>query len=119
MFLELGHTKLQVYTITKKFVSDCYKATAKFPNDEKYSLISQIRRAAISVHLNLAEGSSRKSEVERKRFYEISRSSIIEVDAGFDLAGELGYCNSEDLLDLKESMINCFKYITGLINANK
>lgn len=62
MFLALGHTKLDVYIITRQFVNDCYKTVTKFPSEEKYILTQQIKRAALSVHLNVAEGSSRKSE---------------------------------------------------------
>ncbi len=81
MFLKLNHQSLDVYTFSKKFVLECYKLTKHFPSDEKFGMISQIRRAGLSVHLNIAEGASRKSEVERKRFYEISRGSIVEIDA--------------------------------------
>ncbi len=52
-------------------------------------MVSQIRRAALSVHLNIAEGASGKSEVERKRYFEISRGSIIEIDTALDIAFEL------------------------------
>ncbi|MBK6731297.1 MAG: four helix bundle protein [Bacteroidetes bacterium] len=118
MFLELNHRNLDAYKFTRKFVSDCYKLTSHFPPEERYHLTSQIRRAAISVHLNLSEGSSRKSLAERKRFFEISRSSIIEIDAGLDLAMDLGYFNPDNFGDFKESIINCFKYLKGLINSS-
>ena len=65
MFLQLGHTKLHVYQFSQQLTLECYKLTKRFPPDEKFGLISQIRRAAVSVHLNLAEGSSRKSLKER------------------------------------------------------
>jgi four helix bundle protein len=71
----------------------------------------------LSVHLNIAEGASRKSEVEGKRYYEISRGSIIEIDAAIDIANELGYLNNFGLNKLGESMIKCFKLLSGLINA--
>ena len=51
----------------------------------KFAMCFQIRRVALSVHLNIAEGASRKSETERKRFYEISRGSLIEIDTILDL----------------------------------
>ena len=52
-----------------------------FRQEEKFGLVQQIRRAALSAHLNLAEGFSRKSEAERRRFFGISRGSLIEIDA--------------------------------------
>ncbi len=118
MFLQLGYSKLDAYAIARQFVKDCYIAVKNFPVDEKYILVQQIKRAALSVHLNIAEGSSRKSEVERKRFYEISRGSVIEVDAALDMAADLGCCSADELQALGDSLVKCFKYITGLINAN-
>ena len=78
-------------------------------------MISQLRRAALSVHLNIAEGSSRKSQIERKRFYEISRGSIVEIDAALDIAQELSYLDDIDLSLLQESIIQTFKLLSGLI----
>jgi four helix bundle protein len=80
-------------------------------------MISQIRRAALSVHLNIAEGASRKSESERKRFYEIARGSVIEIDAALDIAKDLEYLNNLELIKLGDSMIRCFKILTALINV--
>jgi four helix bundle protein len=117
MFLTLGHTKLDIYTITRQFVKECYAAVLIFPSEEKYILIQQIKRAALSVHLNVAEGSSRKSEIERKRFYEIARGSVIEIDAAFDIAADLGYCTTENLQSAGELLVKCFKYLSGLINS--
>ena len=66
MFLELSHTKLDIFKVSKSFVLNCYRETKTFPPE-------QIRRAALSIHLNIAEGCSRKSAAERKRFYEVAR----------------------------------------------
>ena len=55
MFLELAHTKLDVFQVTKTFVLSCYRETKSFPTEEKFGMISQIRRAALSVHLIVAE----------------------------------------------------------------
>ena len=56
MFLQLNHTNLEVYKAARLLVKECYKITARLPPEERFSLIPQIRRAAISVKLNLAEG---------------------------------------------------------------
>jgi len=115
MFLTLNHQKLEVYTSSKQFVLECYKLTKSLPAEEKFAMISQIRRAALSVHLNIAEGSSRKSEAERKRYYEIARSSVIEIDAALDISNDLGYLNTIATDNLGQAMITCFKLLTGLI----
>ncbi len=87
------------------------------PLDEKFAMMQQIKRAALSVHLNIAEGSSRKSGIERKRFYEISRGSIIEVDAAIDIADDLNYLEKFDPSALGTEMVEVFKLVSGLINA--
>lgn len=115
MFLELAHTKLDVFSISKTFVLACYKETKTFPSDEKFGIISQIRRAALSVHLNIAEGCSRKSQAERKRFFEIARGSVIEVDSAFDIAVELNYTTKERLIELGDYLKRCFQMISKMI----
>jgi four helix bundle protein len=56
MFLELCHTKPDVFAVSKQFVLSCHKETQSFPSEERFGMNSQIRRAAPSVHLNVAEG---------------------------------------------------------------
>jgi four helix bundle protein len=116
MFLTLNHQKPDLYAISKSFVFECYKITKSFPIEEKFGMISQIRRTALSVHLNIAEGASRKSGQERKRYYEIARGSVIEIDAALDLAKELEYLNNLELNKLGDSMVRSFKILTSLID---
>ncbi len=71
----------------------------------------------MSVHLNIAEGSSRKSEAERKRYYEISRGSVIEIDAALDIANDLNYLTNFNSEKLGESMIKSFKMLSGMIES--
>src|SRR6476661_5904710 len=115
MFLELSHTKLDIFKVSKSFVLNCYRETKTFPPEEKFGIVQQIRRAALSVHLNIAEGCSRKSLAERKRFFEISRGSVIETDTAFDIAMALGYCSKEQLQFLGETLIKTFKLLCGLV----
>jgi len=68
MFLQLAHKKLNVYQFSQALALECYKVTRQFLNDEKFAMVQQIRRAALSVHLNLAEGSSRKITGRKKSF---------------------------------------------------
>jgi four helix bundle protein len=115
MFLTLAHTKLDVYQASRSLALACYKATRQFPSDERFGMVQQIRRAALSVHLNLAEGCSRKSPVERRRYFEVSRGSIVEIDACLDLAVELNYVNFDDLQATGESIVKTFKMLCGMI----
>lgn len=117
MFLILNHQKLDAYKASRKLTAECYRFTKSLPIEEKFSLVSQIRRAALSVHLNIAEGSSRYSKIERKRFYEIARGSLIEIDAAFDIAEDLGYFDDYSKTALEKSMKDSFGLTTGLINS--
>ena len=115
MFLQLAHTKLNVYQFTQDLVLECYKLTKQFPQEEKFALVQQLRRAAISVHLNLAEGCSRKSKTERKRFFEISRGSVIEIDSAIGIAFKLKYVTEEELSVLGSLIVSTFKLLSGMI----
>ena len=79
-------------------------------------MVQQIRRAALSVHLNVAEGFSRKSAAERKRYFEIARGSVIEIDTAIHIAVDLNYCLLENLHELGESIVKTFKQLSGLIS---
>jgi four helix bundle protein len=118
MYLNLNHQKLGIYSVSREFVIECYKLTRSLPTDEKFGMVNQIRRAALSVHLNIAEGASRRSNAERRRYFEIARGSVIEIDAALDIAGDLGYLKNIDLTKLSISLINCFKLLSGLIKSN-
>ena len=80
-------------------------------------MISQIRRAALSVHLKIAKGASRKSEAERKRYYEIARGYIIEINAALDIANDLEFSNNKNLSTIGEPMVRSFKMLTGIIQS--
>jgi len=109
MFLQLAHTRLDIFTASGTLALECYKITKSFPNDEKYAMVQQIRRAALSVHLNIAEGCSRKSQAGRKRYFEIARGSVIEIDTAIDIASELKYCSPDQLQNLGNWIIKTFK----------
>ena len=97
-------------------MSECYLMTKSFPSDEKFGMVTQIRRAAVSVHLNMSEGFSRKSSAERKRYFEIARGSLIEVDAAIDIANDLKYITL-NIEKLGQLMVRYFKLLCGLIQS--
>jgi four helix bundle protein len=101
--------------MAKSFTLECYRFTKNLPSEEKFNMTQQVRRASLSVYLNIAEGCSRKSVAERKRFFEISRGSIIEIDAVLDLAIELNYNKKENLQSLGKYMERTFSMLTKMI----
>ncbi len=119
MFLKLNHQKLGIYSVSRQFVLECYKLSNNLPAEERFGMITQIRRAALSVHLNIAKTASRKSEVKRKRYFEIARGSVIEIDTALDIANDLNYIIEVQTTALGELMILCFKLLTGLLNSKK
>jgi four helix bundle protein len=115
MFLQLNHQKLDVYQSARTFCKECYKVSKIFPPEERFNMVQQVRRAALSVVLNLAEGCSRKSEAERKRYFEISRGSIIEIDAALDMANDLEYLDNYNHQPLNEATNRTFSMLSKLI----
>ena len=115
MFLELAHNHLDISKVSKQFLLNCYRCTSKFPIDEKFALTQQIRRAALSVHLNISEGCSRRSLAERKRFFEIARGSLIEVDTAFDIAMELNYISLPEIRIIGELLLRSFQMLSKMI----
>jgi len=82
-------------------------------------MVQQIRRAALSVHLNIAEGASRKSEVERKRYFEIARGSAIEVDSAIGISFKPGYFSEDEIQPLGNLIVKSFKMLSGMIKKSE
>jgi len=89
------HRKLDVWKRSMGFVKDIYQATESFPKSEIYGLTSQMRRAAISIPSNLAEGAARKGAKEFKQFLNIAQGSISELDTQIELGLILNYIDSQ------------------------
>jgi four helix bundle protein len=119
IMLDLGHKKLQVYQVAITMVKEVYKLTKDFPIDERFGLVSQLRRAAVSVCSNIAEGAARKSAADRKRFYEISRSSGVEIDTQFEIAILLDYIKSDQTYDVKNYLESIFRMLSKMIENTK
>ena len=113
--LNLAHKNLEVYKITLLLVKEVYLITKSYPKEELYVLVSQLRRAAISVCSNIAEGSARSSKLERKRFYEISRSSLVEIETQIEISVLLEYTDHKKTTELNKSMASIFKMLSKLI----
>jgi len=114
--LKLNHKNLDVWRISLKLIKLLYVLTEKYPNSEQYGIISQIRRAAISTSLNIAEGSSRRTQNDRRRFYEISRYSLVEIDTQLEISLMLEFINSSEIQDIDDTINHLFAKVTNLIN---
>ena len=87
--------KLDVYKRAVQFILNVYKATEKFPRDELYGLTSQLRRAAVSVATNIAEGSGRHHKKEHQQFLRMARSSCYECVPLLEVSRALAYMNAQ------------------------
>jgi four helix bundle protein len=105
--------KLLVYEDGKKYLIDVYQITKSWPDSEKFGLINQFRRAATSIILNIAEGSSR-SEKDFCHFLDIARGSGFECVAIINIAKELGYVNALEYNRQKEQLEKIIRKIQAL-----
>jgi four helix bundle protein len=111
------HHDLIVWQQGIVLVKTIYKLTASFPESERFGLSSQMRRAAVSIPANIAEGVSRNSFRDRIYFLSIARSSLNELETHAILARELGFASDvKELLDLLDRE---FALITGLMNSER
>ena len=100
-------------------VVEVYKLTKTFPAEEKYGLVSQMNRAAVSVPSNIAEGSGRMTIKDQSHFYSIAYGSLMEVLAQLDVACDLGYITKEEFKNFEIIIDEEAKMLTGLVNKRK
>lgn len=93
--MEYNYQKLDVYKVSKELVCMVYELLKHFPNEERFAICDQIRRAVISVPANIAEGMGRTSSKEQNRFLEIAYGSLMEVQCLLDMSTDLGYLSRE------------------------
>ena len=111
------HKKLNAWIKSFEFVKEIYLITNSLPPEEKYGLISQMRRAAVSIPVNIAEGAARKGKKEFIHFLHISLGSMTELDTLLLLSGELGFITKEKIDILTAELDTIGKLIYGLIKS--
>ena len=112
-----NYRELIVWQDAIKIAKQVYELTGKFPKQETYALADQIRRAAVSVPSNIAEGQARKSPGDFKRFLHIALGSLAEIDTQLVLAQEFGYLDKDDLEPMDERIQDLRKKLYALINS--
>lgn len=112
-------TDLRAWQEAHALVVDIYTLTKSFPKEELFGLTSQIRRAAISIPSNVAEGFSRQSPKERVQFYSISRGSLTEVQSQILIARDIHYIDADSCDKMLLQIETVSKIINGLIRSTR
>lgn len=100
-----------------QLAGEIYKVTDHFPDREKFGLTSQIRRAAVSVPSNIAEGKGHRSDREFLHFLYHARGSLFEVETQLLLAKQLNYIAEKETAELRQTITATARSLTGLINS--
>lgn len=115
-----NYHELKIWQEGRKLVKSVYALSSNFPNEEMYGLTSQIRRAAISIPSNIAEGTGRKSDKEFQRFLDFAIGSLFELETQIILANDLNFVIAEDYeiihQDVK-SLIRMIVKFKGVLNV--
>jgi len=109
--------KLTVWQKARKLVKEIYEISRVFPNDEKFGLVSQIRRATVSVSSNIAEGSSRNTKKDQAHFYGMAYSSLMEVLSQVILSCDLEFITEKQYEELRVSVEEISFQLNALRNA--
>jgi four helix bundle protein len=112
-----SYQDLAVWKRAMKLTKEVYQVTRSFPSDERFGLTNQIRRAAVSIPSNLAEGHARAGAAEFARFISISMGSVAELETQLLLAGELEYGDPEALEKTLHDLNEIGKMLRGLAKA--
>lgn len=115
----VGYQKLIAWQIADKLAWSVYELTDKFPRHELYGLTSQLRRAVLSVPLNIVEGHSRNSKNEFRQFLRIALGSLAETDYLIQFSLKRKYISEEEYNTVSELRVQCGKVLWKLMNSQK
>ncbi len=112
-----SYRELVVWKKSMTLVLDVYRSTQAFPKPETYGLVAQLRRAAVSIPSNIAEGQARLSTAEFKQSLGHARGSLMEVETQILISQELGYLERDQSENLLSSSAEVGKILNGLLNS--
>ena len=110
----LGYRKLDAYNRAQEVVKAVYVLLKKFPKEEQFALCSQLRRAAVSITSNIAEGVTRYSYRDKVHFLEVAYGSLMEVMSQLEVAYSLGYIMQSDLQNIELLVVQVARLLTSL-----
>ena len=113
------HERLEVWNQSVEFVKDTYELTRGFPDSELYGLTSQLRRAAVSIPANIAEGASRKTQKEFIQFLYIARGSLSEIETLLCISKRLKFVENDAYQECRAKTESLGRMLTGLIHSVK
>lgn len=116
-FLKMDYKKLNVWKESIELVKQVYQVTASFPSEEQYGLMSQLRRASVSIPSNIAEGNGRSSDKDYKRFVEIAYGSALELETQLIISVELQYLDKNHTIFQKLERVK--KLLSGFMKYLK
>jgi len=117
--MDKPHKKLDVWKLSMELSREIYRLTTGYPSDERFGIVSQMRRAAVSIPSNLAEGAARSSNNEFRNFLSIARSSLSELDTQLDLSQQLGFITEKSRSEVDQLMTRIDKMLYGLRESKK
>jgi four helix bundle protein len=112
-----NYKTLKVWQLSRELTKDVYVITKKFPTDEKWNLINQLRRCSVSVLSNIAEGCGRETNREFRRFLVISKASSFELESQIIISKDLGYINDQVEKEILDKIRGIQNMLHGLIKS--
>ena len=112
-------TDLDAWKEGHSLVLMIYETTKAFPKDELFGLVSQMRRCAVSITSNIAEGFSRQSYKEKVQFYSTTQGSVTELQSQLFVARDVGYITKEKFQEIIQQAVKVHKIVNGLIKSSK
>jgi four helix bundle protein len=112
-----SYRDLEAWKLGISLTKRVYQITGCFPDSERYGLVSQLRRASVSIPSNIAEGWGRGSTAEYARFLRVARGSMYEVETQLTIASELGYLKDDELNRTMDESNQCGRVLSGLLKS--
>jgi len=112
--MQKPHKNLDVWAVSMELARMVYRLTAAYPDEERFGLVSQMRRAAVSIPSNIAEGAARDSANEFRNFLSIARSSLSELDTQFDLSCDLGFVPEQSRAKVDDLLLRVDRMLYAL-----
>lgn len=113
----MHHKDLDVWKLSMELVLEVYKITQKFPKEEIYGLVSQMRRSAVSIPSNIAEGAGRQSIKQYKLFLSYSKGSAVELETQLLISRSLDFLNEDELATIQSKISRIIKMISSMFRS--